>query len=191
MKKIHNSDTSLSITVASIERLKNLQNRSSANNNYVSMWRHFNKFLIRLDYIPQSWEVCTSMFCAYLIKKHGIQSSTLKSYISAIKFTLKNDCYKWKDDEVWLSSLTRSCRTINDRMITRLPIQFKLLELILFEIQRTLGGSQPYLEKLYLAMFALSYYGLLRIGEVTESDHNILAINVHVATNKKKIVLLM
>ena len=93
MKKIHNSDTSLSITVASIEgiieRLKNLQNRSSANNNYVSMWRHFNKFLIRLDYIPQSWEVCTSMFCAYLIKKHGNQSSTLKSYISAIKFTLK------------------------------------------------------------------------------------------------------
>ena len=131
------------------------------------------------------------MFCAYLIEVHRIQSSTLKSYISVIKFTLKDDGYKWVDNEVWLNSLTRSCHLINDRMATRLPIQFNLFELLLFEVRHSLGRSQPYLEKMYLALFSLSYYGLLRIGEVTHSEHNILASNIHVATNKQKILILM
>ena len=47
-----------------------------------------------------------------------------------------------------LASLTRACKLINDRVRTRLPIGFNLLELILFELQRhyTTGGyNQPYL----------------------------------------------
>ena len=174
-----------------IERLKNSQRRTSMNKNYISVWRHFNKFLIRLDYMPDSWELRTAMFCAYLIQEHKLQSQTLKSYISAIKSTLKNDDYKWHDDEVCLNSLMRSCKLINDRMQTRLPIQFGLFEMLLFEVQRYFGNKQPYLEKLYSAIFALSYYGLMRIGETTESPHNVLAKNVHMATNKNKILILL
>ena len=174
-----------------IEKLKNVQNRSSTNRNYISIWKHFNRFLIRLDYMPESWESRTAMFSAHLIEDHRIQSSTLKSYISAIKFTLKNDNYKWKDNEVWLSALTRSCKKVNDRMHMRLPIQFNLFKLLLFEVQRSFGERQPYLEKLYLALFSLAYYGLMRIGELTSSQHNVLAKNVHVAMNKKKILILL
>ena len=51
--------------------------------------------------------------------------------------------------------------------------------------------KQPYLEILYKTMFALSFYGLLRIGEVTFSEHSILAKNVHIAINKRKIMLVL
>ena len=51
----------------------------------------------------------------------------------------------------------------NDRVKTRLLIQFGLFELLLFEIERKYGYKQPYLELMYKAMFGLAYYGLLKL----------------------------
>ena len=48
--------------------------------------------------------------------------------------------------------------------------------------------SQPYLVTLYKALFTAAYFGLLRIGETTCSPHAILARNVHIATNKNKLL---
>ena len=50
---------------------------------------------------------------------------------------------------------------------------------------------QPYLEHLYKAVFSTAYYGLLRIGEIADSEHSILAKNVHIGINKNKILLLL
>ena len=52
-------------------------------------------------------------------------------------------------------------------------------------------ANQPYLEILYKAILCLSYYGLLRVGEVSDSRHNIKALNVHIASNKQKILILL
>ena len=51
--------------------------------------------------------------------------------------------------------------------------------------------EQPYLEKLYQALFAAAYYGLLRISEVTKGPHCVLARNVHLAQNKHKMLFLL
>ena len=40
-------------------------------------------------------------------------------------------------------------------------------------------------------MILTAYYGLLRIGEVARGDHMILAKDVHIATNKNKILFLL
>ena len=67
-----------------------------------------------------------------------------------------------------------------------------MLELILFQVEcwfRKL--NQPYLESLFKALFALGYYGLLRVGELTKSDHVIRAKNMSLATNKKKILIIL
>ena len=40
-------------------------------------------------------------------------------------------------------------------------------------------------------MFALGYYGLFRVGELTESQHVIKAANVHIAQNKNKIMVIL
>ena len=133
------------------------------------------------------------MFGAYLVDR-GSQSSTLASYFSAIKSILRWDGYPWNEGEVVLGALIRGCRHTNDSIKTRLPIQRKLLEAILFEVERKFGGPddpQPYLETLYKAIFSTAYYGLMRIGELAQGDHTVRAGDVSLGQNKDKILLML
>ena len=158
----------------------------------MGVWRRFNQFVLKLDRRPHSWEDRASLFVAHLVQR-GMQSATIKSYISAIKKALVNDGYQWDDTKILLSSLTGACKLINDRVYTRLTIQIGLLELILFEIQRIFPG-QNFLTIMYRALYAIAYYGLFRIGELCETvhtDHNVKAKDVHVATNKDKILIVL
>ena len=76
-----------------LERLQANQTRRSTAKNYLSIWRHFNQFLIHLDNITgMSWEQRTVLFGTYLVEQ-GAQSQTIKSYFSAIKHVLKTDGY--------------------------------------------------------------------------------------------------
>ena len=131
--------------------MKSKKHQSSTQANYLSIWRQFNNFVIRLDKKPSLWEDRVSLFGAYLVDK-GIQSSTIRCYVSAIKSILVDDGYQWNDQKVLLSTLTRSARILNDKVYIRLPIHIKLLEIMLFEIER-LYESQPYLQTLYKAIF--------------------------------------
>ena len=92
------------IWVNSMERilgsLKFNHNRNSTNKNYVAIWRQLNDFILKLDHIPEDWEDRISLFCAHLIEHKKVKSTTLKSYISAMKHILKCDGYKWRDDKV-------------------------------------------------------------------------------------------
>ena len=178
-----------------LNRLKSQCNRASTCNSYLSVWRRFNKFVIQLDNKPEDWEDRVSLFLAYLIKG-GAQSASIRSYVSAIKKVLVNDGYAWRDEKILLTTLTRSCRLVNDKVKMRLPIQSGLLELILFEVIRKFQDKQPYLKTLYMAIFALGYYGLFRIGELcwtpeNPMHHTVKASNIHVATNKEKILAVL
>ena len=174
-----------------VEQLKNKQHRDSTAKTYLSVWRQFNNFVISLDRKPALWEDRVTLFIAYLVEK-GMQSVTIKSYVSAIKKTLTMDGYNWDDKLVLVRSLVRACRIVNDTVTTRLPIQCSLLEVLLFELQRYFTSKkQGYLEILYQTMFAICYYGMMRIGEVTRSPHVLKACNVHLATNKDKLLLIL
>ena len=173
-----------------LEKLKCQHNRQSTKENYLRIWRRFNKFVIKLDNKPKTWEDRVYLFVAHLID-NGAQSSSVKSYISAIKSVLCDDGYIWKDERMLLSTLTKSCKLVNDTVRTRLPIQCGLLELILFEMQRFFKGQQLYLETMYSALFLLGYYGLMRIGELCYSEHALKASNVHIACNKDKILMIL
>ena len=172
-----------------IERLRYKANRDSTVVNYQVIWRIFNKFLIRLDKRPQTWEDRVLLFCGYLIDCNK-KSSTIKSYISAIKWILKTDGYDWDQNKIVLGSITKACKLKNDIVKTRLPISCKLLELILFEINR-IFHKQEYLSILYKTILIVGYYGLFRIGELTQSPHVMLARNVHLATNKQKLLIVL
>ena len=171
-------------------RLKVNHNRKNTNENYFKIWRRFNSFVIRLDTKPPSWEDKVSLFIAHLIETCKLQSSTVKSYVSAIKCVLKDDGYEWNDNKILLNALTRACRLKNDRLRTQLPIQCSLLEMLLFEIVRKYA-NQPYLQILFKAVFILSFYGLFRVGEVTTGDHPIKAKDIHIAANKEKILVVL
>ena len=102
------------------------------------------------------------------------------------------DNYKWDDKVVALSSLSRACKLKNDVVRTRLPIHYKLLETILFEVQRMFRKKvQPYLEMMYKALIVLGYYGLMHVGELTHSQHVLKARDVLLGTNKDKLLLVL
>ena len=119
-----------------------------------------------------------------------LQSSTIKSYISAIKSVLTRDGYVWNEDRVLLNVITKSCKVKNDRLTTRLPIQIRLLEIALCEVRKEFE-SQPYLEAMYMSAFLIGYYGLFRVGELTESPHVIKATNVHESKNDQQKLLIV
>ena len=193
--KKKSADGSSRISTHSMENIVNKlmlkQHRNSTSKTYLNIWRQFNKFVISLDRKPTLWEDRATLFIGYLIDR-GMQSSTVKSYISAIKKTLLLDGYKWNDNLVLVRSLAKACKIVNDTVCTRLPIQCGLLEMILFEIHRFCSEmKQPYLCILYKTLFAICYYGMMRIGEVTKSNHILKAKDVHLAQNKDKILLVL
>ena len=172
-----------------IERLKNGRHRMSTRKNYRNVWKNFNEFFIRLDVKPPTWEERIALFVAYLIDKKR-QSATIKSYVSAIRAVLQSDGVNLNEDRVLITSLTRSCRVINDTVRTRLPIQKGMLRVILKQV-KIYFKSQPYLTVLYQALFSTAYFGLLRVGEITAGSHPILAKDVHTGRNKNKILFIL
>ena len=173
-----------------LEDLKQQPHQFSTKINYYNIWKNFNKFIIRLDRMPKVWEDRLSLYCAFLITVKKRQSSTVKSYVSAIKHVLKSDGYDWDDGKILLNTITKSCKLKNDRLKVRLPIQKGLLELILFKIQRKYSNQQ-YIEAMYISAYLLQYYGLLRVGEVAESPHSIKAVNVHEARIHNRLLLIL
>ena len=173
-----------------LEQLKQEGHRNTTSNGYHKIWKKFNEFIIQLDRIPKSWEDRTALYCAYCIGIKQLKSSTVRSYVSAIKSVLSKDGYEFSDGKVLLSSLTKSCKLKNDRVKTRLPIQLGLLDLILFQIRHKYD-QQPYLEALYITAFLFQYYGLMRIGEIAESPHSVKAKDIHESRPKNKLLILL
>ena len=177
------------------DRLELDRIRNTTKKNYQAVWRIFNKFIIKLDAKPDSWEERLTLFVAYMVNKKR-QSRTIKSYISAIKATLKSNKIKIKEDKYLLASMTRACKLKYDKVKIRLPIHKQLLNKLLEKILEEFTGKaaktqQPYLECLYRAMFATVYYGLFRIGEIAKGEHTILAKDVYLGENKRKLLFVL
>ena len=162
----------------------------TTHNTYFKIWRLFNKFIIRLDELPATWEERLALYVTYLADRK-LQSSTIKSYISAIKAVLSFDDYEIKEQKLLLTSLARSCKLKNDRVKTRLPIKKHLLESILNQVDIiTNKTNQEFLRKLYKCIFILGYYGLLRISELV-GCHAVKARDAHISEEKRKILMLL
>ena len=174
-----------------VQKLKNEGNRSSTRANYYSIWRSFNQFFVRLDTKPDNWEDRLVLFVGYLISQRH-KSSTIKSYISAIKAVLKEDGEEINENTFLLKSLTKACKLVNDQVRTRLPIRKQLLKVLVDKIPKLFDKQQqPYLEILYKAVLVTAYFGLFRIGEVCHSQHAIKARDVHIGKNKKKLMFIL
>ena len=176
-----------------VEQLKHQQYRSSTRKTYYSVWKSFNQFFVRLDFKPKKWRDRLTLFVGYLIQNKK-QSSTVKSYISAIKAVLKENNIKISQDEYLLASLVRACKLKNDKIQTRLPLQKGMLAMVIKRVQDYYDRrNQPYLKSLFCAMISSMYFGPLRISEVTVADghHPIQARDVQVGTNKRKFMFLL
>ena len=169
-----------------------MKHRDTTKANYYTVWKPFNKFFLRLDVRPSSWEQHLTLFVGHLIHEKK-QSSTVRSYISAIKAVLADANIKLNEDHFLITSMTKACRLINDKVRTCLPIQKSMLNSILKTVDDYFGKKKnnKYLQLLYKTIFSIMYFGLLRVSEVTKGAHPILAGDVRVGTNKKKMLLIL
>ena len=120
------------------------------------------------------------------------QSQTVRSYISAIRNVLRDEGVILQEDNFLLNSLMRACRLCNDKVHTRLPIQKGMLSVLIKFIRVAFNErGQSYLATLYSTMLSTAYYGLFRVSELTKDKHNVLARNVQIAKNKKKLLFML
>ena len=144
-----------------------------------------------MDDKPTSWEDRIILFTGYLVDSK-LKSTTIRTYISAVRGALAEDGFELDSNIFAVSALTRACRIRNDTIIHQFPIHKGVLRLILSQADVWADEiCQPYLRVLYKALFATTYYGLLRVGEVTLSPHVVLARDVHIGINKKKLLLVL
>ena len=165
------------------------RHRESTKENYLGIWRKFNEFFIKLDAKPDEWEDRITLFIGYLIKKK-LKSTTIKSYVCAIKSTLTSLGIKLNEDKTLLTALTNACKIKNDRIRTKFPLHKDMVYLIIKQLDRQFS-TQPYLRSLYKAIFSMGYYGLLRIGEMVLSPHTIKVTDVYNGGNKQKLMLIL
>ena len=62
------------------------------------------------------------LYVSYLIETKK-QSSTIHSYVSAIRAILKIEGIETHEDQFLLTSIMKACQMINDRVHLRLPIK--------------------------------------------------------------------
>ena len=74
-----------------------------------------------------------------------------------------------------------------------MPLQKGMIRIIINNIHDFyyVEKSQPYLALLFKAMILTGYYGLFRVGELTESQHVIRKGDVKKAKNKQKILIVL
>ena len=90
-----------------IDRLKLQGVWESTKRIYLSVWRNFNEFFIRLDVKPETWKERITLFVGYLIED-GKQSQTVRNYVSAIKCILKFDGVIVNEDRLLLNAIIRA-----------------------------------------------------------------------------------
>lgn len=154
---------------------------------YMVSWHALNDFWTQLDIKPETWEDRMALFTAYMIMKR-FQPATIKSYISGIKYILNLIDIKVEPSNFKFAALVKAARYKNKKIKMRLPIKLRLLNRILdetFKLPRL--RDQPYLCALYRAMFVAAYYGLMRVGEITNSKHVLKSRDAHIARNKNKV----
>ena len=172
-----------------VEQLKIKRFRGSTLKNYYPAWKTFNEFVIRLDLKPNNWGDRIILFVSYIIK-NGRKATTIKSYVSAIRALLRNIGYELNEDKFWLNAMTKAGKLVNERVCTRFPTQKPMLKTLVRTL-RQVFSDQPYLMKLYAGMLSIAYFGLFQVSEIAAGGHPVLARDVHVGKNKKKLLLVL
>ena len=92
-----------------VEKLKSQQHRDSTRKNCYAIWKIFNKFFLHLDHKPLDWDNRITLFVGYMIDK-GRKSSTIRSYLSAIRSVLKIEGIEIHEDQYLLTALIKACK---------------------------------------------------------------------------------
>lgn len=168
-----------------VDRLSNSDVCLDTKQMYHRIWCNFNRFLLCFDDLPTSWEEKLVLYATFLADI-GNASSTVATYMSAIRYVLRHDGVELNDESCQLASIIKACKLHNDVVTVRMPIGLNLHNLIIGEIDKIfLSRGQPYLSALYKAITTAGYYGMLRISEMV-GKHAVITEDVKISQNRLK-----
>lgn len=172
------------------EKIVQMHIKESTKKSYHRTWVRMNRFISGFDRLPPTWEDRMEIWAAHLAN-HKKHSNTIASYMSAIRHVLATDGIFVSSSNFKLAMIIKVCRLHNDVLYIRLPIQIKLLNRMLDFVHDhyVINLGQIYLGAWLRAAFAMGYYGLMRISELTKGDHTVLACDINRAKNKRKVTI--
>ena len=168
--------------------------KESTRSSYKSQWNTFLRFCEELSFtpLPASSETI-SMFIAFL-HKENFQTSTIRTYLSAIGFYHKINSYENPVASYPVSKCLQGTskdqalkRKNLKKPIVRLPITKRILHKLIHVLP--LLKFDNYSNRMLKALFLLFYYASLRAGEAvkTNSTDNILRLeNVERFSSRSK-----
>ena len=172
-----------------VDKLKSERCRDSTRRTYHNVRHLFAKFYAQLDRKPKLWNDRILLFVAYLVDACKLKSTTVRSYVSAIKGVLVEDEVEIENDSFELKALTRACRLKNDS-----HHQISNLQGFTYADTKEIGNTSWRSTILAETLPSFVQYCLFwspEGGEVTDSEHSIRVKNTHIRTNKDKILLVL
>lgn len=170
--------------------IKTFKLRPSTRKSYKKTWDRFNKFISQFDVIPPNWEDRIIVWATHLADNRK-SSSTIRSYISAIRYCLSLDGIRVTHTSCELAAIIQAAKHENDQLYIRLPIQKHLMKLILEFIDSHFikGRGQNYLGSWLKAIYSMGYHGMMRISELADGPHSVKVQDIVQARNKNKFTI--
>ena len=127
------------------------------------------------------------LFIAELFKS-GLSASTIVSKMSAITYFHKINSFPDPMSHFIVQKALSGAKKLASTTDVRLPITLPMLKNMLDNAHKVVKSE--YFAKMFKAMMSLSFFALLRPGEVTASPHNLLFENVHVTQQQVTITFM-
>ena len=126
----------------------------------------FNKFRASAGY-QQSWPAPCHQVVAFIaaLSLEGKAPATIKSYIAGLAYIHKINGWEDPTKLFIIQKLLEGSQRLNGRVDKRVPITFPVLVDILSMLDRACASS--YETALFRGAFLLTFFGFLRVGEVT------------------------
>ena len=116
----------------------------------------------------------------------GLVPTTIITYISRVKHHLRVRGARDFNDSFLLKLTLKGVAASPHELDVRLPITLPVLERMLHALP--LVHDTQFEVCMYSALLTVGFHGLFCLGELTMSEHAILAENVHIGTNKVVII---
>lgn len=181
----------------SAEFFRNVEKRLTTNRGmkkntkraYRTAYLEFTRFNLSLDNMPELLDDQLALFVAFRTQK-GDYSTTVNSYLSGIRSMLLLDGIEINTRTARLRALIKACKYENDRVIQRQPIKESMLMRVIRQVD-LMFDDQAYLCSLYKCMLVMGYFGMLRVGEMATGDHPVLARDIHLNHELKKVQIIL
>ena len=105
---------------------------------------------------------------------NNLSSSTVLSYVSAIGFVHRFKGLTDPTSTTVVHKLLAAANKFKPKMDSRLPITLIILHNLVQSLRHTV--SNPYTRTLFHAMYVVAFFGLMRIGEITQSKDGVVAL---------------